>query len=1116
MRAGAPLLMFKRSTVLVLSTLFLAVCLWPTRGTAQEVTATINGTITDPAGRVVANADVTATDLDRGTVWPAKTNQDGFYNLTRLPVGRYEVRVSAPGFRTALESIPELQLNQIVAVNVQLVVGQNNETVQVTSETPLLQTESSEVGTVIDAQANVDLPLASRNYLQLTLLAPGVVSPNPMGGNSFTSGQTTGQNARPEINGNRFTAVDYVIDGMDNNEMASNFIAYTPQPDAIQEFNLITQNAPADFGNYMGGVISVSTKSGTNKLHGSAFEFFRNDVLNANDWWRNLDGDPRQKLRWNEFGAAIGGAIIKNKLFFFADYQGERFDFPTSASSFSVLTAKERTGDFSELLSLSTPVIIKNPLTGTPYPGNIITSGLSPAALSIVGSKYYPTPVNGNLTANAVDLSANVNNVDQGDGRVDWAVNDRNHVFGRFSKQQLVNPTTNSYQLAYNTSNDAKVWNTVGDYTKALSNNLVNDARFGVSYVNIFNQTDANSVDISQFGIAGLPSSILPAMTFSKHYLAGGVGGSQAAFGSKNSLTTQADTVIQYQDVLNWTHGKHTSRFGFQGWRIRMNGFFPGNGGLAGNFDFNGQYSGSAESDFMLGLPDDIRVGRPGPVWGQRGNIFSGFFQDDWKVAPRLTLNLGLRYENHTPWYEAKNKQVNFDPLTGDLELPGQNGNSRALYDDYKGLSDYQPRIGLSYLLFPKTVIRAGYAMSEFMEGTGLGLRLPQNPPFSVQTEANYGGLSYPTTTLDQGFTPISTANPCTIQGLETASPDCYSGNLLLAWDRHVQPARSNQWNVFVQQQITSSMTFQIGYVGQAARHLTVPKQLAQVYIAPDGTIGPSLFFADNQNLIALGAIPFATYSAANSNYNALQSTLEGRLNHGLSYQLSYTWSHCLTNATGFFGEAGQSSSQDAWFQDVYNPKADYGSCYFNVTNVFSGYAIYELPFGHGRAYGADMSSVANAVAGDWRLSVIPTFRGGFPLTLGANNPPGTNSYGERPDCNGPPVVYGKSQPLPASLGGGYQWFSPAPYSQPATGYGTCSIGSVYGPGERNVDIGLAKSFPVHEQQNIEFRTEFINALNHTILNAPQTGLGSSLGFINGSGSSQGARNIQFALKYNF
>jgi len=1114
MRASAPQL-------IVLSILSLAVCLWPTRGAAQEVTATINGTITDPTGGVVANVDVTATDLARGTVWPTKTNQQGYYNLTRLPVGRYEVRVSAPGFRAAVETTPELQLNQIAAVNIRLVVGQNNETVQVTSEAPLLQTESTEVSTVIDARANVDLPLATRDYLQLTLLTPGAVTPNPAGPGSFTSGQTTGQNERPMINGNRFTANDYLLDGMDNNQASDNFIAYTPQPDAIQEFNLIAQNAPADFGNYMGGIISVSTKSGTNKLHGSVFEFFRNDVLNANQWSNTLTTPiiPKAKLRWNEFGAAVGGAIVKDKLFFFADYQGERFDTPVSGTSFTVFSAAERAGNFSELLTASTPVVITDPLTGLPFPGNIIpTNRLSPAALKIVNSPYYPAPNNTLANGNATDVTGTYTNVDQGDGRVDWAVNDKNHVFGRFSKSQTVNPTTNSYQLAYNNYNNAGAWNTVVDYTRALTSNLLNDVRFGVGYIDIDSGTYTNNVNTGQFGIPGLPSTILPAMNFSNSSVNGPSGGT--AFGNKNSETIYGDTVIQYQDVLNWTHGKHNSRFGFQGWRLRMDGFFPGNGGLAGNFNFNGQYSGSGESDFLLGLPDQIAVGRPGPVWGQRGNIFGAFFQDDWKLTSKLVLNLGLRYEDHTPWYETNDKQVNFDPNTGNLELPGQNGNSRALYDSYNGIGDYQPRIGISYSPVPKTVIRAGYSISSFMEGTGQGLRLPQNPPFSVQTSANYTALPLPTTTLDQGFTSISTTNPCTITGLENASPACYSGNLLLSWDRHVQPARSTQWNLTFQNQLTSTMTFQLGYVGQTARHLAVPKDLAQLYLEPNGTVGPSQFFADNQGLLNMGALPLATYAAATSNYNALQSSLQGRLNHGLSYQVSYTWSHCLTNATGFFGESGsnqQSASQDAWYQNVYNPNADYGSCYFNVKNNFTGYVIYELPFGHGRTYGSDLNSVVNAVVGDWRLSVIPSFRGGFPLTLGDNDASGTNSFGPRPDCSGPPVVYGRSHPLPASQGGGYQWFSPAPYSQPTSGFGNCSVSSVYGPGEQNIDAGLAKSFPVHEQQNVEFRAEFLNAFNHVILNAPNTGIGPTLGIINGSnGGSQGARNIQFALKYNF
>ena len=467
MKAHTPHLMLKHSTVFMLSIFILVLCWSPLRAGAQTVTATINGTVTDPSGKVVANAEVTAIDLDRGTVWPTKTNGAGFYNLTYLPIGHYEVRVSSPGFRTAVETPIELQLNQVSAVNIKLVVGQNTETVQVTSEAPLLQSESTEVGTIIDARTNADLPLTTRNYMQLTLLAPGSVTSNPAG---FTSGQTTGQNERPDINGNRFTANDYLLDGMDNNQMTDNFIGYAPQTDAIQEFNLISQNAPADFGNYMGGVISASIKSGTNSFHGSAFEFFRNDALNANQWQNKLQTpfNPRQAETWNQFGATVGGPIWKNKLFFFADYEGERFDFPNTSSNFSVFTAKERTGDFTELLAQGINII--NPLTGLPFstPNVIPTGMLSAAALKIVGSADYPTPDNGNLINNAVNVSNTFVNMDQGDGRLDWAINDKDHFFARYSQNQTVNPNNNSDMLAYNTYNNATAWNTVGGYTRTI------------------------------------------------------------------------------------------------------------------------------------------------------------------------------------------------------------------------------------------------------------------------------------------------------------------------------------------------------------------------------------------------------------------------------------------------------------------------------------------------------------------------------------------------------------------------------------------------------------------------------------------------------------------------
>jgi len=1114
MRAETAHPSLKHSTILLLSIFLLAFCWLPIRAGAQQVTATINGTVTDPSGLVVANAKVTATDLDRGTAWPAQTNSSGFYNLTNLPVGRYEVRVTAPGFQTAVQSPIELQLNQVEAVNVKLAVGAATQTVQVTNAAPLLQTETTDVGTVIDARTNVSLPLASRNYLQLTLLTPGAVTVQPTG---FESGQNAGQVARPEINGNRFDANSYLLDGMDNNDAGSNYVAYSPQPDAIQEFRVITQNAPADFGNYMGGVISASIKEGTDSYHGTAYEFFRNDILNANQWMNKLvpgDVTARQKMRWNEFGGTVGGPILKQKLFFFADYEGERFDFPSTTSLITVFTAKERTGDVSELVAAGKNIV--DPLTGQPFPNNVIPQGrLSPAALAIINSKYYPTPINGALQSNAANTTAIATDADQGDGRLDYAASDRDHFMGRFSYSYMTNPTLNSFALDYNPFNVVSTWNFVTGYTRTISSTMVNDARLGVNYVQVGqNHTSSNFPGNADtlFSIPGLTTSFLPAMSFSGGYVSG--------FGTKDSVTDNYDTSVQYSDVLNWVHGKHNMRFGFQGWRIRTNGLFNGSNGQAGTFGFGSTYSGSPESNFLLGLPTSIGAGNTGSEWGQRNNVFAGFVQDDWKVKDRLTFNLGLRYETHTPFVEAQNKEVNWDPQTGNFELPGQNGNSRALYDSYNGYGNYQPRIGVAYQVMPKTTIRASYGLSSFMEGTGLGLRLPANPPQPIAASANYSALAYPTTTLDQGFTPIAVPAGCTIAGLQSGDPICYKGSIIFSWDKKVQPAHSNQWSLFVEQELSRSAIFQLGYVGQSTKHLTNAELLTQLVWDAPGVVSPSPFFANNPQYIDQVAYIFGTFAEAHQNYNALQAQMQGRLNHGLSYQLSYTWSRCMTNSQGFWGEAGQSSAPSAWWQNTYNPEGETGACYYNVKGDFTGYVIYDLPFGRGKQFGTNMNKVADAVAGGWKVSAIPTFRGGFPLTLSSNDDhSGTNSFQNRPNCIAPPNVLHK-QPIGNGFYG-YRWFDPKSYQEPSDGYfGNCSVSSVYGPGEQNIDASLSKIFSITEHQNVEFRTEFINAFNHTILDAPSNGGidvtnpdGGTIGQIN---KSEGARNIQFALKYNF
>ena len=331
---------------------------------AQQVTAALTGKVSDASGAAIPNARVIATDVDRGSQFPTVTNDDGIFNLPRVPIGTYNLRVEASGFQPAQQNNIILDLNQTVRADFPLQVGNVSSSVDVTSAAPLLQTDTTEISTILNAKTNEELPLATRNYVQLTLLAPGS-EPEP---SSFKNGQTTGSSGRPYVNGNREQANNFILDGMDNNQVSDNLVGYAPSVDAIQEFNEITQNAPAEFGNFMGGIVSTHIKSGTNQFHGDVFEFFRNDVLNANTWSNNFNGAPRPQLRWNEFGGTFGGPIMKDKLFFFVDYQGQRFDTPTSTGATSVLTAQERQGNFSAAAALATRPAVQSVLNRAQRP----------------------------------------------------------------------------------------------------------------------------------------------------------------------------------------------------------------------------------------------------------------------------------------------------------------------------------------------------------------------------------------------------------------------------------------------------------------------------------------------------------------------------------------------------------------------------------------------------------------------------------------------------------------------------------------------------------------------------------------------------------------------------
>ena len=1091
----------------------------PVRG--QQTTAAITGTLMDEGGAAINGATVTVTDTDRGTTYTATTNDGGIFNFPRVPIGNYQVKAEAPGFQSAEQSGLTLVLNQTARIDFKMHVGAVTTTAQVTSEAPQLQSETTQVSTLIDSKTVTDIPLATRNYVELTLLAPGSVHPDA---SQFNNGDNTANGARPYINGNREQSNNFILDGMDNNQTSDNLLAFTPAPDAIQEFNLITNNASAEFGNFMGGIVNAAIKSGTNSFHGDAWEFFRNDVLNANQWENKLNPStplPKPTVRWNMFGGTLGGPIIKDKLFFFVDYQGQRFDHPASTSFINVFTNAERGGNFSQISTQ-----LKNPITGAIYPGNQIpVTSINPVAASLFASKYYPTPINSQTTNNALNTVTEAFDADQGDVKVDYTIGQNDRFEGRYSQAFQNDPSSNSLLILGNGFAQAPIHNVVGTWTHTFGPNILNEARLGASWVTLTNGT---AFDPS-IGDLGTALGIANANGSGPGLLLLGFGGGQATAPNSgttltnvgNSVVNQdfADTVIQFDDGVTITHGKHVIKTGFQMWRYRINTGYTGNTGEYGSILFGGgstgvDFAGDPAADFFLGYPEARGIGvSTSFVWHQFSWLFAGYGEDNWHILPSLTLNLGLRYEAHTPWVELNNRQSNLDLTTGALELAGVDGNSRALYNSVYGLPAIQPRFGFAYspeALHGKTVLRGAYGISSYLEGTGTNLRLPRNPPFTPpEVGAQYASATVQTQAGPGGAVP---GNP-------------FAGAVFYVWDKTVQPALDQEWNLTVQQEVTPTTTFQIGYVAQKADHLMVPVPYLQKQLV-NGVPTTPFYFNDNPSLINVLSQVSGTASVGYMRYNSLQAVLSKRISNGLEGQVAYTWSHCLTNNSGYYGIGGQAAgatSASPYYQNLYNPAGDYASCYYNANNIVSIFATYDLPVGRGKQFGANLNPVVNQVVGGWQASTIISTHTGFPLAIGDNDgdATGTNGRGPRPDC-GVQQVFKRSRLAPNF--GGYQWVSPAGFSDPAPGhFGNCPAqGPVVGPGYFDADIGLQKNFHFSEAKYLQFRTDFLNAFNQVNLGHPDTGWSSSPGTFGqigpqvGTPSSQPARNIQFALKMYF
>ena len=1093
--------------------LFAAICICSLPLRSQEVSAGITGRVTDPSGSAIINANVVAKDLVRGTEWDTKTNEDGIYAFPRVPAGDYQVRVEASGFKAFVQASLHLDVNQRARLDVPMEVGAVSESVSVTADAALLQTETTQVGTQINPQTIDHMALVSRNPVALTLLAPGVVTPNPA---TFNDGRRSTGNGRPYVNGNREEGNNFLLDGIDNNLTSENQTAYQPNPDAIAEFRMITNNASAEFGNFQGGVINVVIKSGTNQFHGNVFEDLRNDKLNANNWGNNWHTNPiipRQLLRWNQFGGTLGGPIIKNKLFFFADYQGLRKDLPAVATSFTVLPVAFRQGNFSSLLDPANGAVqLYNPFSvdasgnRAPFANNQIPVGMfSPAVKNLLNdATLYPLPLSTALRFNQVNSTSSYVNSDQGDFKLDWKIDAKDDFTGRYSNGRQDNPVINSFPLVYNTFFIAPFQNGVLNWTRTISPTLVNELRGGVN--DIMNQNggaDKGLGDIAhKIGIANVGAGLLSLQGFT---YANNIG--NANVGTQQLF---ANSTFHYADNLTIIHGRHLIKTGAQLMRRRLDAFYSGNNGRTGFLNFNGQYTQGpngksptskafSEADFVLGLPNDIGLGLSnGNTWGQRQSVWGLYVQDDWRVTDALTLNLGLRWEYSTPWVEVKDRQVNFGLFSGQPEFAGQDGNSRGLYAPYK--KDFQPRVGFAWTpawTGKKVVFRGAYTISSFMEGTGTNLRLTMNPPVNSEFEAVYqSSLSnLPGSTVDQGF--IGSRGP-------------FVGANIRLWDPNVRPAEVQQWNLTVEFQLPASNVLSVGYVGQHGTHLIAAMPFFQKdLVTPGQTPLPSPYLAGNPTLVSQITQISGTQSGSNQKYNAMQVSLHKRFSAGLEYQISYTWAHGMSDSIGYYGDSGQSGSQSAYMQNLYDRRSEWSPQLADVKHNFVASYFYELPFGRGKKFGSGWAKPVDYVIGGWQMGGTFSAHTGFPLTIKTTDRSGTLARSARAQVIGTPNDS-------HIVGPGNHWLDVSAYTQPANlTFGNSGPGVERGPGATIFNLSLSKKFPAGERRWFELRGEAFNLANSPIFNSPisQTITSSTFGEIS---TTTGERNMQIVAKFYF
>ncbi|MFI4942508.1 MAG: TonB-dependent receptor domain-containing protein [Burkholderiales bacterium] len=1052
---------------------------------AQTQFASFTGTIHSKDGNPVPNVEVAATNVATQVKYTARSNNDGIYTITALPIGSYKIRAESQGFQ-AYETNPiRLETGQKALVDIQMQLGVS-ESVEVVGVTPILQTQDAVVGEVISEGTIQSLPLNGRNFSQLSLLLPGVITWNP---DSFTEPKNFGS-GRPMVNGQREQANNYILDGVDMNEVIDNLLPYQPNTDALAEVRVDTNNVSAEYGNVAGAVIGSTIKSGTNEFRGSAFEYWRDSSMAANSWDNNrvVPAAKKADLSQHIFGATLGGPLIKNKLFFFGDFQGFIRDRPGETIT-SVAPEAWRQGDFSGV-----GVTLIDPLTGQPFPGNRIPQNrFSSVAQQVLANQtLYPLPNRAGDTSNYVSPSSDKIRTYQGDAKLDWNASSKDRLFLRGSYQHY----TSEPERAPLPSQLASIANSpffglAANWTRTMSANAVNELLVGYTKVKFETgeRTDWAGIGDANASI-GIPGN--QAIAGLSNFNIGPYGFGSAGIQEFNDIKT-----YQVTEKYSLFKGRHAFKFGGR-WLHSSQGFsYSGNEGVLGHFNYTGAFTGFAFSDFLLDRVAQKGKGGDTAPFTQLQDRIGIFAQDDFKVRNNLTLNIGLSWEYTSPLVEKDDRQINIDLATGQILQAGQNGASRALYDAYYG--GFEPRVGFAWTPSEKLVVRGAFGIVQYMEGTGKNLRLPANPPYFTEGQRSFDA------TTGSGTAAIGFADVVQVGGGPSTLYRIFAPDL--------RPQFTKQWNLFVERKLTDSLSAQAGYVGSRSSHMVVPFDFNQ---PNPGSGDPSTWAPLQQRRPLYPLNPdIGTTSGTNSigvgAYDALQVSLRERSKGGLEFLASYTYGKAMADNVGYYGTG--TAIQGWYYLDSTDPLKDYGPAPTDVKHAFSFAANYEVPFGKGRKNGSDWSGLKNAVLGGWDVNTIFMAHSGFPITVwdGAGQSLQSPRTVERPNitCSGETGASGPND----------TWMDISCFQHAAAGtFGNSGVGILRGPGYWNMDLGLSKNFYLDDKRYLSFRAEAFNVFNHPnyLIGLGQANMADPGSFGKIQSTASAPRIIELALKLVF